>query len=274
MNTKVSIVIPTENSASVLADCLESIRHQTYKNIEIIIVDGNSKDNTVKIAKKYKCSVYTYIPKVKKFAYDASHKRNYGANKAKGFYIYWVDADMQLPPQLIAEAVAISHTSDAIIIPEESVGVGRWASAKNLERRCYWNDNTVEAPRFIKKTIWNRIGGYDESLGAGGDDLDFHQKTLESGFIVARTKCIVLHNEGNLSLVKLFKKRFRYGRDILNYLYKRPKNSIISFFPIHMAYLRNWRLFIQRPVDAFYFIIMRSTEYLAGFLGILYSFIK
>lgn len=274
MNTKVSIVIPTENSANVLDACLRSIRQQTYKNTEIIIVDGKSSDETIQIAKKYKCRIYSYLPKVKKFAYDASHKRNYGAAKAKGRYIYWVDADMRPQPQLIAEAVTLSHSFDAVILPEESIGAGVWARAKNLERRCYWNDNTVECPRFFKKEIWDDIGGLDESLGAGGDDLDIHQKTLEQGYTVARTQSLVIHDEGRLTLTKLFYKRFRYGRDILKYLYKRPKNSIISFFPIHLAYLRNWRLFVQRPVDALFFVIMRSTEYIAGFLGILYSFAK
>lgn len=274
MNTKVSIVIPTENSANVLEACLHSIRLQTYKNTETIIVDGKSNDETIKIAKKYKCRIYTYIPKVKKFAYDASHKRNYGADKANGSYIYWVDADMRLQPNLIEEAVALSRSCDAVILPEESIGTGMWAKAKNLERRCYWNDNTVECPRFFKKETWDDIGGLDESLGAGGDDLDIHQKTLENGYAVARTKSLVIHDEGHLTLTKLFYKRFRYGRDILRYFYKRPKNSIVSFFPIHMAYLHHWRLFAQRPADTICFIIMRSTEYFAGFLGILYSFIK
>lgn len=267
-------MIPTENSANVLTGCLKSIKHQTYKNIEIIIVDGGSQDDTIKIAKKYKCKIFTYIPKVKKFAYDASHKRNYGATKAKGNYIYWVDADMRPQPKLIEEAVTLSRSCDAVILPEESLGQGIWAKAKNLERRCYWGDNTVECPRFFKKATWNTVGGLDESLGAGGDDLDLHLKTLEHGYKVTRTKNMVIHNEGNLTLMKLFMKRFRYGRDILRYFYKRPRNSIISFFPIHLAYLRNWRLFMHRPVDTFFFVIMRCTEYMAGLLGILYSLTK
>lgn len=274
MNTKVSIVIPTKNSAGVLESCLRSIRKQTYKNVEIIIVDGKSQDHTVQIARKYKCKIYVYVPKIKKFTFDASYKRNFGATKATGNYIYWVDADMRLQPNLIAEAITLSNRADAIIIPEESVGIGIWASAKNLERRCYWNDNTVECPRFFKKTTWDDIGGLDESLGAGGDDLDLHQKTLEHGFTVERTKSMVIHNEGHLTLTKLFKKRFLYGKDTLKYFIKRPKKGFISFFPIHMSYLRNWRSFANRPIDTIFFIIMRSTEYIAGLLGILYSFIK
>lgn len=274
MNKIVSIIIPTRNSATYLEDSLKSIRKQTYKHIEIIIVDGKSTDNTLQLAKKYKCRIMTYEPEVSSGSFDASFKRNYGAKRAKGNYIFWMDADMQLPPGLIKEAVTlINKGSGSVILPEDSFGTGIWAQAKNLERRCYWGDNTVECPRFFLKAVWDEIGGLDETLGAGGDDLDIHQKVLDKHYVVARTTSIIMHNEGNLKLGKLFKKHFMYGRDTVRYFLKRPKASVISYFPIRPSYIRNIHLFIQRPFDAMIFIAMRSTEYFAGFLGFLYSFI-
>lgn len=274
MNGLVTVVIPTRNSAEFLENCLKSIKNQTYRNIEIVIVDGKSTDTTLKIAKKYTKKIYTYIPKVKKGAYDASCKRNYGAKKGKGIYVYWLDADMELPKKIIQEAVNIcKKRADAVILPEDSFGTGIWARAKNLERRCYWGDGMVESPRFITYSVWNAIGGLDESLGAGGDDIDIHFRILESGYKVARTKNIVMHNEGNLKLSKLWKKRFMYGRDIVKSFYKRPKASMVSYFPIRMSYIRNIKLFLSRPFDTCIFIVMRTTEYLAGFLGFLYSLI-
>lgn len=273
MNDLVSIIIPTRNSGELLGNCLKSVKHQTYKNIEVIVVDGKSKDNTINLAKKYKCKIFFFVPKVKKGVFDASYKRNYGVKKSKGEYIYWLDADMELPKTLIEEAVNLCKKgADAVILPEESFGTGIWARAKNLERRCYWGDDTVECPRFLKHSIWNIIGGIDEFLGAGGDDLDIHQKVIEKGYKVERTKSIVMHNEGNLKLNKLIKKHFMYGRDTIKYFYKRPKASVVSYFPIRKAYLKNIKLFINRPIDACAFVIMRTTEYLAGFFGLLYSF--
>lgn len=275
MNDLVSIIIPTRNSGELLENCLKSVSKQTYKNIEIIVVDGKSTDNTINLAKKYKCKLYLFVPKVKKGVFDASYKRNYGVKKSKGSYVYWLDADMELPKRLIEEAVDLCKKgADAVILPEDSFGTGIWARAKNLERRCYWGDDTVECPRFLKHSIWNIIGGLDEFLGAGGDDLDIHQKVIEKGFKVGRTKNIVMHNEGNLKLSKLFKKHFMYGRDTIKYFYKRPRASIVSYFPIRMAYLRNIKLFFSRPLDAFVFVFMRTIEYFAGFLGFLYSFIN
>jgi glycosyltransferase involved in cell wall biosynthesis len=52
-NMKVSIILPTKNNEKTIKKCLESIRAQTYKNIEIIFVDNYSSDNTYKIAKSF-----------------------------------------------------------------------------------------------------------------------------------------------------------------------------------------------------------------------------
>lgn len=277
MNNKplVSVIIPTKNSAEFLDNCLKSIKRQSYKNIEIIIVDGNSKDKTKEITKKSKVNFFNYSYKVRKGTFDAPHKRNFGVKNAKGDFVYYVDADMELTPNVICEAVeACNLDYGAIIVSEDSFGIGVWANAKNLERRCYWGDDTVEAPRFFKKNVWDKVGGLDESLGGGGDDWDLYQKLLKKGYKVGRIKSLVMHNEGNLKLTKLLRKRFMYGRDSFRYISKRPREGTKSYFPIRKAYIKNWRLFAKRPKDTAAFIVMRTGEYAAGFSGILYSFIK
>lgn len=271
----VSIVIPTKNSAQFLENCLKSIESQSYRNIETIIVDGHSNDGTAAIGKRYRTKIFNFTPKVKPGAFDAPYKVNFGAKKAKGEFIFYVDVDMEISKQVIEEAVdSINCNSDAVIIREDSFGTGIWASAKNLERRCYWGDDIIEAPRFFKKEVWDKLGGLDEDLGGGGDDWDFYRKLLDGGYRITRMKAMIMHNEGNLKLTKLIKKRFMYGRDALKYISKRPVEGIRSYFPIRKAYLRNWRIFINRPRDTVFFIIMRSVEYFAGLAGIIYTAIK
>lgn len=275
MKKTVSIIIPTKNSAIFLENTFKSIKRQSYKKIEIIIVDGRSTDNTLLLAREYKTTIYSYVPKVKKGTFDAPHKRNYGAKKAKGEYVYYVDADMELTKYVISDAVRLCEKGfGAAIIPEDSFGKGIWAKAKNLERRCYWGDDNIEAPRFFKKSVWKSVGGLDESLGGGGDDWDLYQKVLHAGYNVGRIKSLVMHNEGKLSLLKLAKKRFMYGRDTARYLLKRPISGAKSYFPIRMGYIRNWKLFLHRPQDALAFIFMRTVEYASGLGGILYSYIS
>ena len=268
----VSIIIPTKNSGNELAVCLASLKAQTYKNIEIIIVDGGSSDQTEKLAIKYGVKLYIYKPKVEKGASDAPHKRNYGVKKANGEYVYYLDADMELPKSIIQECVlSIKSGIDAVIIHEESVGEGIWARAKNLERHCYWGDDTVEAPRFIKKSVWDKLGGLDLTVGGGGDDWDFYQKLKDGAYIVTDIPTALLHHEGRLTLTSLIKKRFRSGLQSMKYVKKRPYQAIVSYFPIRLAYIRHWRLFLSRPIDTIYFIVMRTAEYVAGFVGIVYS---
>jgi glycosyltransferase involved in cell wall biosynthesis len=71
---KLSIIIPTYNSGEFLEQALLSIINQTYKNIEIIIIDGKSTDNTVDIIKKNKTSIYYWISEKDFSASDAVNK--------------------------------------------------------------------------------------------------------------------------------------------------------------------------------------------------------
>lgn len=276
MSNKVSIVIPTKNSDMFLENAFKSIKSQTYKDIEVIIVDGQSTDKTLQLAKKYNALVYQLKVDVPKGTFDAPYRRNYGVKKSKGDYVYYLDADMELEKNVVKEAVGacIKGGYDAVIIPENSFGSGPWAKAKNLERMCYWGDDSVEAPRFFKKKVWHEVGGLDVGLGGGGDDWDLYQKLLDLNKRIGRTHSMVNHNEGHLKIKKLMKKRFMYGRDSARYISKRPKQGLISYFPIRPAYIRNWKLFMTRPKDTCSFIVMRSAEYIAGFSGIMYSLLK
>lgn len=270
MNFIVSIIIPTKNSATFLENTLKSIKNQTYKKIEVIIVDGQSKDATLELAKKYKCQVYQLKTHVRKGTFDAPYRRNYGVEKSKGDFIYYVDADMELSKNLIEEAVKLCEKKfSALIIPEDSFGIGVWSSAKNLERRCYWGDNLIESPRFFRKSVWNKLGGLDESLAGGRDDGDMYEKLKEYGYKVGRTKNIVMHNEGNLTIIKLFRKKYMYGKDVLKYVSKRPVVGVASYSPLRLSYIKNWKLFVSRPKDTFFFVIMKIIEVGGGLMGMM-----
>lgn len=270
----VSIIIPVRGVDTFLEDCLNSIKKQTYPRVEVIIVDNDPGKNIKELARKYGAQVHSFFSTVKKGKFDAPHKRNFGVTKAHGEYIYYLDSDMLLSKSIISEAVQLSQKFDALIIPEDSFGVGIWAAAKQLERRCYWGDSSIEAARFFRKTVWKSLGGLDTSLGGGGDDWDLQRRLIDEGYKVGRTQAIVKHNEGALSLKKLIKKRFMYGRDSIKYLVKKPKQSFISYFPIRPSYFREWRMFIRQPLVTLAFICMRIAEYSAGFAGVLYSMVE
>lgn len=273
----VSVIIPSRNSSHQLERCLQLLKHQQYKKIEIIIVDSNSDDlaKTKQLVEKYHCFLYIFAPKIKVGLFDATKKRNYAGKYARGEYIYHFDTDMEITPHVISEAVKLCQNGyDAIIIPEDSFGEGIWARAKNLERRFFWGDDTVESPRFFNKRVWDAVGGYDEKIAGGGDDRDIYHKLKEKGYRVTRTKNIIMHNEGTLHLTHLMKKQFMYKREALKFIHKRPLMGIISFFPIRKSHITKWTMFVSRPKDTLCFIIMKSCEFIAGTCGIVYSLVK
>lgn len=83
----ISVIIPAYNAAPYLAQCIENILHQTYKNIEIIVVDDGSTDDTAEIAGKYS------IKLISQENAGVSTARNAGLRAAAGAYIHFMDAD-------------------------------------------------------------------------------------------------------------------------------------------------------------------------------------
>ena len=91
-STKVSIVVPCYNGADYLAKCINSICAQSYKNLEIILVDDGSTDNTLSIMKKYSKLDDRIVVCHKKNG-GLSSARNHGLAKATGEYVMYVDSD-------------------------------------------------------------------------------------------------------------------------------------------------------------------------------------
>lgn len=89
---KVSIIIPIYNSDKYLKKCLDSILNQTYKNIEIILVNDGSTDNSLNICKEYK-EKDNRIKIINNTNHGVSYSRNCGIKIANGDYIVFVDSD-------------------------------------------------------------------------------------------------------------------------------------------------------------------------------------
>lgn len=96
MNPLVSIIVPVFNVEKYLEECLDSILNQTYKNIEIILVDDGSTDSSGKICDEY-LKKDSRIKVFHKINQGVSITRNFGVEKSNGEYITFVDSDDFLP---------------------------------------------------------------------------------------------------------------------------------------------------------------------------------
>src|SRR5690554_2651351 len=91
-----SIIIPTYNRADIIGRTIESALNQTYDHFEVIVVDDGSTDNTAEAVEKYKDKRLSYY---KKENAERGAARNYGAQRAKGDYVYFLDSDDLLYPE-------------------------------------------------------------------------------------------------------------------------------------------------------------------------------
>jgi glycosyltransferase involved in cell wall biosynthesis len=262
----VSVIVPTRNSSATIAACLSSIKRQTYSSIELIVVDNNSTDNTISIAKKFTDKVFNKGP-------ERCAQRNFGASKATGDYLMFVDSDQCLEDDVVVACVKLASKYKAIIIPEESIGVGFLANARALERSCYTGDDDIEGARFFTRKAFDYIGGYDEDMRAA-EDWDIHLRVVKAGNKIGRIKPKITHLENRVTLRDAIIKKVYYGKDLRIYIRKHPKEAKRQFRLIRPAFIRNWRRLIKDPLHTCGFFFLKSVEFGAGSVGYLQGWIS
>ncbi len=92
INNKVSIIVPIYNGAKTLELCLKSIKNQTYKNFEVLLIDDGSTDNSSAICEKYCKNDERFVLYMKENG-GVSSARNYALKKVTGTYVSFVDCD-------------------------------------------------------------------------------------------------------------------------------------------------------------------------------------
>lgn len=256
-----SVIITTKNEEKNLARLLKSVKSQTSKDIEIIVVDNYSKDSTVKIAKKYTQIVHIAGP-------ERSAQRNFGLQIARGKYVLILDADMELGKNVISQCLDRINDSKiaALIIEEESKGNNFLAKIKALEKKMYKN-TVIEAPRFFKTANLQKIGGWDESLVAG-EDWDLTQRIKKTGSL-ERTETKIYHWETN-SLFSDLKKKYYYAQVVQRYAQKHPYTFKKQSSPKERLQIlfKKPSLILKNPLSFSGLLCLKSLQYLIYLLAI------
>lgn len=117
MANKISVIIPVYNLRDYIDRCLKSVSNQTYKNLEVIIVDDGSTDGSNKIYEKYLNTDNRFIL-VDKENGGLSSARNEGIKACSGDYLYFLDGDDELP------VYALKVLLDSILLYNSEVSIG------------------------------------------------------------------------------------------------------------------------------------------------------
>lgn len=240
---------------------MESVTRQSYRALEIVLVDNFSTDRTVEIAKRYTDRVFVLGP-------ERSTQYNYGFRVARGEFIYRIDSDFLLDPHVVRDAVLeISKGYDAIIIPDDTdTRVSYWARVRSLEKHCYLDDELHVAARFFRAPILRTVDGYDVSLVAG-EDYDLQNRLLAAGARVGRIRRGEIHLGEPKTLREIYRKQFFYGGSVGDFLIANPGRGLRQVLPIRMAYVRHWKDFATHPDVAVGFLVYQMVKYMAALHG-------
>jgi glycosyltransferase involved in cell wall biosynthesis len=263
----ISVIVTTKNNHATLDACLRSIADQSYSNVELLVIDNHSTDDTQAIAKQYTKHVFSKGP-------ERSAQRNFGAKRAKGQYILIIDSDMELGRQVVAqcaEVMAGNPSVKSLVVPEESFGEGFWAQCKHLERSFYVGQPNIEAARLFDKKTYLKLGGYSEQL-TGGEDWDLTERCKREGE-VGRIEAFIRHNEGHPHFLRTVRKMYYYGRHAGAYFQQNPDVSPVT---APSGPLSRYKLFFSRPGKLFRnpvigvgMLVLKTAEYAGGGLGYL-----
>lgn len=114
-NEKVSIILPTHNRCALLPRAINSVLSQTYKNWELLVILDGCIDSTREVIRCYEND-----ERIRWFSFDnprgASGARNFGLDKASGYYIAFLDDDDEWLPEKLERQISLFNVSDNIII--------------------------------------------------------------------------------------------------------------------------------------------------------------
>jgi glycosyltransferase involved in cell wall biosynthesis len=254
----ISVIIPTRNNEKTLTKCLISIKQQSYPNIEIILIDAFSSDQTRNLAEALGAQVI-------QLQGERTRAKNYGARVAKGDYILFVDSDMILEPDVVKECLdTCVKGTVGVIIPEISIGKGFWVRIRDFERNMYQGTRIESARFFVRKHVLE-VGGFDEDI-ITYEESTLPQKLERRGYKVnARIQSFILHNEDGFEIKKWLHKKRYYSDTLRIYAERYPeyaeeqlgvKNRIRIF-------LSNGNLerLLRHPIPAFGVFILKVLEY-------------
>lgn len=243
-NLKISIIVPVYNVGQYIEKCLDSIRQQTYKNIEVVFVDDCGTDNSISLIKEYITS--HPFPKNRIVAHDhnrgLSAARNTGLDVAKGEYVYFLDSDDEISETCIECLVAPLEKKQYEVV------IG------SIQEQC--EDGTIIASRLQEGEITHPLKAYAE----GSWYVMAWNKLCRRDFLISNRlffKEGMLHEDVAWSFQLACLCRSMYAVGDITYCYKIRAASIMTSLSIE----KDVRIYIQAFAEIRNFIQRSQLMY-------------
>lgn len=173
---KVSVITIVYNNQDSIASCIESVLSQTYNNIEHIVIDGASTDNTVAVIEKYKSQLAYFVSEKDKGLYNALNK---GIKKATGDIIGILHSDdLYYENNTIEKVVNQFKSTNADLVYGEGIYVDKIETSiiKRIYpskpfKKCYLKYGWIPLHTgiYVKKEVFEKYGFYDEGYSIASD---------------------------------------------------------------------------------------------------------
>ncbi|WP_218570371.1 MULTISPECIES: glycosyltransferase [unclassified Pseudomonas] len=182
---RVSIVIPTYNTAQYLPDAIESVLGQSYPNVELIVVDDGSTDHTPTLLEQHPGKFIRY----RQANAGQSAAMNFGWEKSSGELLGYLSADDRLHPRAIEAIVdAMAQAPDAAlaypdfcVINEDSKQLRIVETPEYEERLLIANFQCLPGPgALFRRSVWEQVGGWNTEL-RNIPDMDFFLRFCQHG---------------------------------------------------------------------------------------------
>ena len=208
----VSIIVPIYNAEKYLKDCLDSLANQSYQNIEIILVDDGSTDNTKKICKLYE-KKYNNIRYIYQTNRGAGYARNRGLEEIRGSYFTFVDSDDYVAKSFITSMINLMK--DDITLVE--CGNVYMLETRNIFKNCdkkelyfYDNQEILNNQYKLRNTVWGRLYNTEKYKSIRfsdkrlGEDAEYSSKVLEiTNNMVLYGHCLYSYRSYGESITRL-----------------------------------------------------------------------
>ena len=179
----VSIVVPCFNGGRFIDQLLASLALQLFNNFEIIIVDDGSTDPATR---QKLASLDPAIRVIRQENRGLPSARNIGIRAAQAELVLPLDCDDMIAPQFLAEAVALMAAAPmdvaAVFSHMQLTGKVKGLLTRHFNRFDLLFTNTLPSGLLLRKSIWQAVGGYDESMRDGYEDWEFHLRIACSGY--------------------------------------------------------------------------------------------